>query len=121
VRPPFPLSLEARASLTRALSLSRSPAVECFIEGTRSRTGKLLPPKLGILKNVLEALEQGRTEDVWICPISLQYDKVRPPLATARALTRPERGAESLLLVAQVIERESYVNELLGNPKEKET
>ncbi|BGP40730.1 hypothetical protein JCM10450v2_004726 [Rhodotorula kratochvilovae] len=69
--------------------------IECFIEGSRSRTGKLLPPKLGILKYVLEALENGRTDDVWICPISLQYDKV--------------------------IETESYVNELLGNPKEKET
>ncbi|GAA5851497.1 hypothetical protein JCM8547_001112 [Rhodosporidiobolus lusitaniae] len=69
--------------------------IECFIEGSRSRTGKLLPPKLGILKYVLEALESGRTEDVWICPISLQYDKV--------------------------IETESYINELLGSPKEKES
>ncbi|KAK4054200.1 hypothetical protein OIV83_001226 [Microbotryomycetes sp. JL201] len=69
--------------------------LECFIEGGRSRTGKLLPPKLGILKYVVDALNNGRTDDVWICPISLQYDKV--------------------------IETESYVNELLGNPKEKET
>ncbi|CDR42043.1 RHTO0S06e09098g1_1 [Rhodotorula toruloides] len=75
--------------------LENGKNIECFIEGTRSRTGKLLPPKLGILKYVLEALENGRTEDVWVCPISLQYDKV--------------------------IETESYVNELLGNPKEKET
>lgn len=66
-----------------------SLAVECFIEGTRSRTGKLLPPKLGILKNVLEALEQGRTEDVWICPISLQYDKVRPRLSSALVFPTP--------------------------------
>lgn len=69
--------------------------IECFIEGSRSRTGKLLPPKLGILKYVVEAIENGRAEDVWICPISVQYDKV--------------------------IETNSYVNELLGNPKEKES
>ncbi|GAA5915410.1 hypothetical protein JCM6882_001416 [Rhodosporidiobolus microsporus] len=75
--------------------LENGKNIECFIEGSRSRTGKLLPPKLGILKYVLEALEEGRTDDVWICPISLQYDKV--------------------------IETESYVNELLGSPKEKET
>ena len=49
---------------------------------------------MGILKYVLEALESGKMEDCWLCPISLQYDKV--------------------------IETESYVNELLGNPKEKE-
>ncbi|SCV69844.1 BQ2448_1238 [Microbotryum intermedium] len=66
-----------------------------FIEGSRSRTGKLLPPKLGILKYVVEGLLAGRTSDVLICPISLQYDKV--------------------------IETENYINELLGNPKEKET
>ncbi|GAA5871230.1 hypothetical protein JCM16303_000687 [Sporobolomyces ruberrimus] len=65
------------------------------IEGSRSRTGKLLPAKLGVLKYVLEALESGKIEDCWLCPISLQYDKV--------------------------IETESYVNELLGNPKEKES
>ncbi|GAA6059510.1 hypothetical protein JCM10212_002253 [Sporobolomyces blumeae] len=75
--------------------LARGSNIECFIEGSRSRTGKLLPPKLGILKYVLEALENGKTEDVWICPISLQYDKV--------------------------IETETYINELLGVPKEKET
>ena len=28
--------------------------IECFVEGSRSRTGKLLPPKLGILKYVVE-------------------------------------------------------------------
>ncbi|GAA94612.1 hypothetical protein E5Q_01264 [Mixia osmundae IAM 14324] len=75
--------------------LSTGHNLECFIEGTRSRTGKLLPPKLGILKYVLEAVQTGRTADVMICPISVQYDKV--------------------------IETDSYVNELLGNPKEKES
>ncbi|GAA5971080.1 hypothetical protein JCM11641_004135 [Rhodosporidiobolus odoratus] len=75
--------------------LENGKNIECFVEGSRSRTGKLLPPKLGILKYVLEALENGRTDDVWICPVSLQYDKV--------------------------IETETYVNELLGNPKEKES
>ncbi|CAO1625113.1 unnamed protein product [Parajaminaea phylloscopi] len=69
--------------------------MECFVEGTRSRTGKLLPPKLGILKYIVEAVQSGRTDDVWICPISLQYDSV--------------------------IESETYVSELLGKPKESES
>ncbi|GAA5896942.1 hypothetical protein JCM5296_002664 [Sporobolomyces johnsonii] len=75
--------------------LANGKNIECFIEGSRSRTGKLLPPKLGILKYVCDAVENGITEDVWLCPISLQYDRV--------------------------IETESYINELLGNPKEKES
>lgn len=34
--------------------LAEGMNLECFIEGTRSRTGKLLTPKLGVLKYVLE-------------------------------------------------------------------
>ncbi|KDN41525.1 acyltransferase-domain-containing protein [Tilletiaria anomala UBC 951] len=75
--------------------LAAGKNIECFIEGTRSRTGKLLPPKLGILKYIVDGLMDGRTNDVWICPISLQYDSV--------------------------IESETYVSELLGKPKESET
>jgi len=75
--------------------LASGKNIECFIEGTRSRTGKLLPPKLGILKYILDGLIDGRTEDVWLCPISVQYDSV--------------------------IESETYVSELLGKPKESES
>lgn len=34
--------------------LAEGMNIECFIEGTRSRTGKLLMPKLGILKYIVE-------------------------------------------------------------------
>jgi glycerol-3-phosphate O-acyltransferase len=67
---------------------------ECFIEGGRSRTGKLLPPKFGILSFILDSILSGRVEDTIICPVSTQYDKV--------------------------IETEGYVGELLGVPKKKE-
>lgn len=67
---------------------------ECFIEGGRSRTGKLLPPKFGILSFILDSVLSGRVEDTIICPVSTQYDKV--------------------------IETEGYVGELLGVPKKKE-
>ncbi|KAK6827377.1 acyltransferase [Apiospora arundinis] len=67
---------------------------ECFIEGGRSRTGKLLSPKFGILSFILDSLLSGRVEDAIICPVSTQYDKV--------------------------IETEGYVTELLGVPKKKE-
>jgi glycerol-3-phosphate O-acyltransferase len=49
---------------------------ECFIEGGRSRTGKLLSPKFGILSFILDSLLSGRVEDAIICPVSAQYDKV---------------------------------------------
>ncbi|KAL8712980.1 MAG: hypothetical protein Q9220_002840 [cf. Caloplaca sp. 1 TL-2023] len=68
--------------------------VECFIEGGRSRTGKLLSPKFGILSFLLDSVLSGRVDDAIICPVSTQYDKV--------------------------IETESYISELLGQPKPKE-
>ncbi|KUI63479.1 Glycerol-3-phosphate acyltransferase [Cytospora mali] len=67
---------------------------ECFIEGGRSRTGKLLSPKFGILGFIIDSLLSGRVNDAIICPVSTQYDKV--------------------------IETEGYVTELLGVPKKKE-
>ncbi|KAJ5120540.1 uncharacterized protein N7515_009928 [Penicillium bovifimosum] len=67
---------------------------QCFIEGGRSRTGKLLSPKFGILNFIMDSILSGRVEDLVICPVSTQYDKV--------------------------IETESYISELLGQPKPKE-
>ncbi|MCJ1433370.1 hypothetical protein MMC27_002730 [Xylographa pallens] len=68
--------------------------IEAFIEGGRSRTGKLLSPKFGILSFIMDAVISGRCDDAIICPVSTQYDKV--------------------------IETEGYVSELLGQPKPKE-
>ena len=68
--------------------------IECFVEGTRSRTGKLLPPKFGILGFLLDSVRSGRVDDAIVCPVSAQYDKV--------------------------IETPGYISELLGNPKPQE-
>ena len=46
------------------------------IEGTRSRTGKLSPPKLGILNWVLEACEQEDMRDVKLVPVSIAFDRI---------------------------------------------
>src|SRR5438034_10624121 len=49
---------------------------ECFVEGGRSRTGKLLPPKFGILSFLVDSVLSGRVDDAIVCPVSTQYDKV---------------------------------------------
>jgi len=51
--------------------------LECFIEGGRSRSGKLLPPKTGVLVNVLEHMLNNEAEgEVYVVPISLSYDRI---------------------------------------------
>ncbi|EEH40272.2 hypothetical protein PAAG_02327 [Paracoccidioides lutzii Pb01] len=61
---------------------------ECFVEGGRSRTGKLLPPKFGILSFLLDSIASGRVKDAIICPVSTQYDKV---IETDELLGQPKQ------------------------------
>ncbi|MBL7684831.1 MAG: 1-acyl-sn-glycerol-3-phosphate acyltransferase, partial [Deltaproteobacteria bacterium] len=49
---------------------------EFFIEGTRSRTGKLEKPKTGMLSMFLECFEEGSAEDIYFIPIAINYEKV---------------------------------------------
>jgi len=69
--------------------------IEQFIEGGRSRTGKLLMPKLGLLSILLNAYKSGACEDMIIVPIYIGYDKV--------------------------LEEKSYLHELEGGQKKPET
>jgi len=69
--------------------------LEFFVEGGRSRTGKLLRPKMGVLGVVVDSILSGKIKDAVIVPMSIGYDKV--------------------------IETESYVKELLGGTKERES
>jgi len=68
---------------------------EWFPEGTRSRTGKLLPPKLGLLTYVVDAYRQGRVEDVMLVPVALVYDQVYETIDFAREARGETKPAES--------------------------
>lgn len=68
--------------------------IEFFIEGTRSRTGKLLKPKMGILSQVIRAYLEGTQDDVYFVPIAVNYD--------------------------QILEQKSYQSESSGAEKSKE-
>jgi glycerol-3-phosphate O-acyltransferase len=46
------------------------------IEGTRSRTGKMLPPKMGLMSYVADAYLDGRSEDILLQPISISFDQL---------------------------------------------
>jgi glycerol-3-phosphate O-acyltransferase len=68
---------------------------EFFIEGTRSRSGKLFPPRTGMLKMMVEAFqEDDEIPDVFFVPASIDYERV--------------------------LEEGSYLDEVKGAKKEKE-
>lgn len=85
-------------------------ALEFFLEGGRSRTGKLLPPKVGLLNMVVDAAlgVEGRT--VSFVPVSIGYERMMEEGAYARELSgesKSKEDAAALLKVGAVL-REKY-------------
>ena len=50
--------------------------IEFYIEGGRSRTGKMVLPKLGLLAILIQAVEEGFCDDLVFVPISICYDRI---------------------------------------------
>ncbi len=80
--------------------------LEFFIEGTRSRTGKNLPPKVGLLNMATEPFFQGKVDDMHILPVAIGYEKMVEEDNHARQLTGEPRGSFSTKkLVAATYDR----------------
>lgn len=52
-------------------------SLEWYVEGGRSRSGKLLPPKFGLLAYVVDAYRRAKSEDVFLIPVSIAYDQIQ--------------------------------------------
>lgn len=78
--------------------------LEFFIEGGRSRTGKMLPPKLGVLGMIMDAASQTRREDfdVTFLPVNICYEQIAEENAYARELAGEKKKDESFKDVARV-------------------
>ncbi|OCG41094.1 glycerol-3-phosphate 1-O-acyltransferase PlsB [Gilliamella sp. Bif1-4] len=73
----------------------RGYSVEYFIEGGRSRTGRLLDPKTGMLMMTIQTLLRGDARPITVVPVYIGYE--------------------------HVLEVATYANELRGAKKEKES
>ena len=56
--------------------LEKRFALEWYIEGGRSRTGKLREPRLGLLSYVADSYQRGIVDDVVLVPVSINYDQI---------------------------------------------
>ena len=65
-------------------------------EGTRSRLGKLMPPKYGVLKYVLEGCYSAGSKDIHIIPVTVSYDLIRDAEEYAREQSGVPEAPESL-------------------------
>lgn len=77
-----------------AILLQEGLSMEFFIEGARSRTGKMVMPKYGLLSMVIQALQDKYCDNFAAIPVYIGYDRV--------------------------IEEKSYLEELAGAPKTPE-
>lgn len=75
--------------------ISRGVPIEFFVEGTRSRTGRLLQPRGGMLSMVVRGYLRTRERPVAFMPVFIGYEKL--------------------------VEGNSYLGELSGSAKKKET
>jgi len=88
-----PVYAQTFAAYVRTILQERIP-MEFFIEGTRSRSGKLMLPKKGLLSMIIQGWESGVSRDVIFVPVYVGYDIV--------------------------VEEGSYIREMKGEAKKKE-
>jgi glycerol-3-phosphate O-acyltransferase len=75
--------------------------IEFFIEGGRSRTGKLLPARLGVLSMILDSAGRHREGwDVNLLPIAISYEQIAEARAYERELSGISKKTEN---VGQVV------------------
>lgn len=97
----------------------RGYSVEYFIEGGRSRTGRLLEPKTGMMSMTLQALQRGLSRPISIVPVYIGYEHVLEVDTYAKELRGAEKEKENAGLVLRVIKKlrnlgQGYVN--FGEP-----
>ncbi|MBH1989292.1 MAG: 1-acyl-sn-glycerol-3-phosphate acyltransferase [Myxococcaceae bacterium] len=68
---------------------------EFFIEGGRSRSGKTLPPKLGLLSIMVDCLSKSKLYEATFIPVSISYEKLLEANEYRRELEGAEKRAES--------------------------
>ncbi len=78
-----------------AAMMARGHSIEYFIEGGRSRTGRLLQPKTGMISMTVRSFLRQPARPVVFVPVYFGYERI--------------------------VEGETYIGELSGQPKQKES
>lgn len=85
--------------------------IELFIEGGRSRTGKLLMPKLGLITLLLNSFKEGACEDMVFAPVFIGYDQVLEESAYLQEVSGGEKEPEN---ISQVIRARRFLKRRYG-------
>jgi len=108
---------------------------EFFIEGGRSRTGKMMTPRLGMLAAIVNSYLSGIRRDLFFVPVSIHYGRIVEEAAYQRELEGEAKQKENLrgLLQARRFLKQKFgmvyvsfadpisLNEALGDRKQRFT
>lgn len=87
------------------LLFNKGYSVKYYPEGGRSRTGRLLPPKTGMLAMTLQALLKGINRPVSIVPVYIGYEHVMEVSSYLQELTGSAKKKESVLHIFSAIRK----------------
>ncbi|MCL4500284.1 MAG: 1-acyl-sn-glycerol-3-phosphate acyltransferase, partial [Deltaproteobacteria bacterium] len=85
--------------------------LEFFIEGGRSRTGKLVLPKLGLMNMILRAYEEKAAPDLMFVPTFIGYDQVPEEKAYLKEMEGRAKEDES---VGQLVKARKFLHRRYG-------
>ena len=77
--------------------------LEFFVEGTRSRSGKMLSPKFGMLSVATDLFFEKRVNDLQIVPITINYERVLEGETFPFELLGEEKVKESLMRIVKAL------------------
>ena len=94
--------------------------LEWYIEGGRGRTGKLRPPRFGILTYLAQAFQSSVASDVYLVPVSLIYDQLYEVSAMAAEAHGEVKQKEGLRWMVGYVraqgERNGVAHVTIGRP-----
>lgn len=100
--------------------IQRGYSIEFFPEGGRSRTGRLLAPKTGLMSMIVEASLRQRSRKVALVPVFIGYDKcweVASYSKELRGAQKTKESADGLLKAGKILSKsygKAYIN--FGEP-----
>ncbi|MET7767946.1 glycerol-3-phosphate 1-O-acyltransferase [Nocardia sp. NPDC005366] len=91
-----------------AYLLAKRFNLEWYFEGGRTRTGKLRPPRYGLLNYLAAAVRADRIDDVMLVPVSITYERLNELGAIATEQAGGKKKPEGLAWLARYVRSQQH-------------
>ncbi|MEV0295834.1 glycerol-3-phosphate 1-O-acyltransferase [Nocardia sp. NPDC050710] len=91
-----------------AYLLAKRFNLEWYFEGGRTRTGKLRPPRYGLLNYLAAAVRANRIDDVMLVPVSITYERLNELGAIATEQVGGKKKPEGLAWLARYVRSQQH-------------